>query len=200
MAASTTAIGRKLLIYAKTIIEAAYNNTIEDTSYGKVKCKGEYIYGDTDSVFFTFNLKDLDGNPIRGQRALAMTIEIAQDAGELCSKFLKPPMCLEYEKTLMPFILLSKKRYVGILYEDEPTNGYLKYMGLSIKRRDSCDYLKDTYGEIINILMQKQNIEQAIEYLNNSLQRLIDGNVPMEKLSITPVSYTHLTLPTICSV
>ena len=33
--------------------------------------------------------------------------------------------------------------------------------------------------------MQKQNIEQAIEYLNNSLQRLIDGNVPMEKLSIT---------------
>ena len=186
VAASTTATGRMMIIYGRLIIEKVYGDLKYTLKSGEtVHSNAEYVYGDTDSVFFTFNLKDLDGNPIRGERALAMTIEIAQDAGDLCSKFLKPPMCLEYEKTLMPFILLSKKRYVGILYEDEPTNGYLKYMGLSLKRRDSCDYLKDTYGEIINILMQKQNVEQAIEYLNNSLQRLIDGNVPMEKLSIT---------------
>ena len=42
-----------------------------------------------------------------------------------------------------------------MLYEEDPDVGYLKYMGLSIKRRDSCDYLKDTYGEIINILMNE---------------------------------------------
>ena len=79
-------------------------------------------------------------------------------------------MFLEYEKTLMPFILLSKKRYVGMLYEDDPNKGYLKYMGLSIKRRDSCDYLKDVYGDILNILMKDNKVEDAIKYLETALQ------------------------------
>ena len=70
----------------------------------------------------------------------------------------RSPMELTYEKTLMQFILLAKKRYVGILYEKDPNKGKMKIMGLSIKRRDSCDYLKDTYGGILNILMKEHNI------------------------------------------
>jgi DNA polymerase elongation subunit (family B) len=85
----------------------------------------------------------------------------------------------------MPFILLSKKRYVGMLYEEDPDVGYLKYMGLSIKRRDSCDYLKDTYGDIINILMNESNIQSAINYLKSALERLATGNVPNDKLLVT---------------
>ena len=187
VAASTTATGRMMIIYAKRMVEEVYGNRIYDTKCGgPVKCNAEYIYGDTDSVFFTFNLEDhITGAKIRGQRALEMTIEIAQDVGALCSQFLKAPQCLEYEKTLMPFILLSKKRYVGMLYEEDATKGYLKYMGLSLKRRDSCDYLKDTYGEILNILMRENNIQKAIEFLNKSLDNLIEGTVPMEKLTIT---------------
>ena len=94
------------------------------------------------------------GEKIRGQRALALTIEIAQEAANLCTQFLKPPQCLEYEKTLMPFILLSKKirRYA---LEEDPNVGHMKFMGLSLKRRDSCDYLKDVYGGILNIMMRK---------------------------------------------
>jgi DNA polymerase elongation subunit (family B) len=99
--------------------------------------------------------------------------------------FLKPPMNLAYEKTLMPFALLSKKRYVGILYEEDPNKGKLKYMGLSLKRRDSCDYLKDTYGQIINLIMSGQSVQTAIQYLDNSLTDLIKGNVPTDKLAIT---------------
>ena len=129
---------------------------------------GNLIVHNTDSVFFTFNLKDpKTSQPIRGKRALEITIEIAQDAAKLCTQFLKSPMELSYEKTLMPFILLSKKRYVGMLYETDPNKGKLKYMGLSLKRRDSCDYLKDVYGGILNILMkgggtQKECIEREI--------------------------------------
>jgi DNA polymerase elongation subunit (family B) len=187
VAASTTATGRTMITYAKRMIEEVYGNLIYETKcYGTVRTRAEYVYGDTDSVFFTFNLEHPDtGNKIRGQDALAITIEIAQEAAALCTRYLKPPMGLEYEKTLMPFILLSKKRYVGMLYEDDPNKGYLKYMGLSIKRRDSCDYLKDVYGGILNILMKENNIQQAVEFLDRSLIELVDGNVSMEKLAIT---------------
>ena len=149
---------------------------------------GNMIVHNTDSVFFTFNLQDpTTGELIKDKKALEITIEIAQDAAKLCSKWLKTPMELSYEKTLMPFILLSKKRYVGMLYEfsAELSKAKLKFMGLSIKRKDSCDYLKDIYGQILNILMKEKNLEKAVEFLKDSLEQLIVGNVPMEKLIIT---------------
>jgi DNA polymerase elongation subunit (family B) len=147
---------------------------------------GNMIVHNTDSVFFTFNLQNPETKEkIVGKDALEITIEIAQDAAKLCTQWLKPPMELSYEKTLMPFILLSKKRYVGMLYETDPNKGKLKYMGLAIKRRDSCDYLKDIYGGILNILMKEQDIQKSIEFLNKSLNTLIEGGVPMEKLAIT---------------
>ena len=79
---------------------------------GKVKSNAKYIYGDTDSVFFCFYFTELDGTPIKGKLALEMTIELAQEVGETATKFLKKPHDLEYEKTFLPFCLLSKKRYV----------------------------------------------------------------------------------------
>jgi len=147
---------------------------------------GSLIVHNTDSVFFIFNLTDKDtGQKIVGKDALEITIELAQEAAHYSSMFLKPPMNLAYEKTLMPFALLSKKRYVGILYEEDPNKGKLKYMGLSLKRRDSCDYLKDTYGQIINLIMSGQSVQSAIQYLDTSLTDLINGNVPTDKLAIT---------------
>ena len=186
VAACTTATGRMMITYAKRIIEEVYGDRVYETAYGAVRTKAEYVYGDTDSVFFTFNLENPQtGEKILGKPALEMTIEIAQDAADLCTQFLKPPMELTYEKTLMPFILLSKKRYVGMLYENDANKGKLKYMGLSLKRRDSCDYLKDVYGGILNILMKENSVQKAIDFLNLALQELIAGNVSMDKLMIT---------------
>ena len=187
VAASTTASGRMMIIYAKRMIEEVYGDMVYNTTvYGPVKCKAEYVYGDTDSVFFTFNLENPNtGEKIRGKQALEMTIEIAQDVADLCTQYLKPPMALTYEKTLMPFLLLSKKRYVGMLYEDNPNKGKLKYMGLVLKRRDNCDLVKDVYGGVLDCLMNNTNIQPAIKFLNDSLNDLIQGKITMDKLAIT---------------
>jgi len=188
VAASITAIGRMMITYAKRMVEEIYGDSIYVTkTNGTVRTRSSYVYGDTDSVFFTFNLEEPDtGAPIRGKRALEITIELAQEVAKLCSLFLPPPMKLAYEKTLMSFILLSKKRYVGMLYETNPNKGKLKFMGLPLKRRDSCDYLKDVYGGILTILMKDpNNIQRAIEFLEESLKTLIEGKVSMDKLAIT---------------
>jgi DNA polymerase elongation subunit (family B) len=186
IAACTTATGRLLLTYAKRLIEETYGNKIcQTTNHGKVKTKAEYIYGDTDSVFFTFNLETLDGEPIRGKKALEITIELAQEAGHLASGFLKGPHDLEYEKTFMPFCLLSKKRYVGMLYETDANKGKRKEMGIVLKRRDNAPIVKDIYGGVIDILMKEKNIENAMLFLKGCLQNIVDEKYPIEKLIIS---------------
>ena len=187
IAASTTATGRLLLTFAKRVVEECYADTSLVTKDGsKVHTRAEYIYGDTDSVFFKFNLTDEEsGEKIVGQRALELSIEIAQEACHNVSKVLKQPHDFEYEKTFMPFCLLSKKRYVAIKYEFDPTKGKRNEMGIVLKRRDNAPIVKDVYGGVIDILMKEKNIQKAMEYVNKCLQELVDGNVPIEKLIIT---------------
>jgi DNA polymerase elongation subunit (family B) len=185
IAASTTATGRKLLIYAKKIIEGIYGNKICDTKYGKIRCKSKVVYGDTDSCFMTFGPEELDGTKIIGKKALDITIELAIECGELASKFLKPPHDLEYEKTFDPFLLLSKKRYVGMLYETNINKCKRKSMGIVLKRRDNAPVVKDIYGGIIDIIMKEQNVEKAVLFTKQFLQDIIDEKIGMEKLIIT---------------
>jgi DNA polymerase elongation subunit (family B) len=211
VAASITAIGRKMITYVKRMVEELYGKLLidvpavycekgspKDCVKVNVRTKAEYVYGDTDSVFFTFNLEDpLTGSKIRGKRALEISITLAQEVARLCSLFLPPPMKLAYEKTLMNFNLLSKKRYVGMLYETDPTHGHLKYMGLALKRRDVCDYLKDVYGNLIMIFKEgsTDTIQVAIEYLNQALESLVEGGVAMDKLVFSKALRSYYKTP-----
>jgi DNA polymerase elongation subunit (family B) len=147
---------------------------------------GNMIVHNTDSVFFKFNLTNKEtGEKIVGDKALELSIEIAQEACHQVSKVLKQPHDFEYEKTFMPFCLLSKKRYVSIKYEFDPTKGKRNEMGIVLKRRDNAPIVKDVYGGVIDILMKEKNIQKAIDYVHKCLQDLVDGNVPIEKLIIT---------------
>ena len=97
------------------------------------------------------------------------------------------PNKLEYEKTFFPFILLSKKRYFGYKYEFKTgENDYKKVgMGIVLKRRDNADIVKHTYGGVIDILMNEQNLQKSIDWLQNELHKLLDGKFPLEMLVIT---------------
>jgi DNA polymerase elongation subunit (family B) len=188
VAASTTATGRKLLTYARRVVEEAYGDILLPTSHPKypmIHSKAEYIYGDTDSVFFTFNLATPEGAPIRGKDAIEITIELAKQVGDYSSKFLKAPHGWVYEKTICPFALLRKKGYVGIYYEQNPNKGKLKSMGIVLKRRDNAPIVKEIYGGIIDILMKEQNVDHAIAFLREKLQYMIDQKCPIDKLIIT---------------
>jgi DNA polymerase elongation subunit (family B) len=146
---------------------------------------GNMIVHNTDSVFYTFNLTHTDGTPIRGKPALEITIELARQVGAMASAFLKAPHGWVYEKTLMPFGLLQKKRYFGILYETDPNKGKPKSMGIVLRRRDNAPIVKDVYGGLIDILTKQQDLEAAIKFVRESLQSLVDERVPMDKLIIT---------------
>lgn len=196
IAASTTALGRKLLLYARDTIEGCYaNRRVQTKAVGECIVNAEYVYGDTDSVFFKFNPKRENGTKIIGKEALELTIELAKKAGELATQFLKEPHDLEYEKTFWPFILLSRKRYVGMLYEEDVNKCKRKAMGIVLKRRDNAPIVKDIYGGVIDILMKERDANAASSFLSRSLDDLANGNVPMNKLVLTKALRGHYKNP-----
>jgi len=72
-----------------------------------------------------------------------------------------------------------------MLYETDVNKCKRKEMGIVLKRRDNAPIVKDIYGGIIDILMKKQNIQEAIDFLRGSLQNIVEEKYPMEKLIIT---------------
>ena len=182
IAASTTATGRNLLIFAKTFVEENFDGS-------------EIVYGDTDSIFINFNPKDENGNKLVGHAALEKSIELGIQAGKMANKHLLHPHDLEYEKTFYPFVLLSKKRYVGMKYEHNPNKCKLSYMGIVLKRRDNAPIVKVVYADVIDTLMKGKTILESIQRLRANIKKLIAGEFPLDYLILSKSLKSHYDNP-----
>lgn len=182
IAASTTAVGRNLLIFAKTFVEENFEGA-------------EIVYGDTDSIFINFHPKDENGKELKGHEALKKSIELGVLAGKQANKHLRHPHDLEYEKTFYPFVLLSKKRYVGMKYEKNPNKCNLSYMGIVLKRRDNAPIVKKVYADVIDSFMQGKTILESIQGLRANIKKLIDGGFPLDYLILSKSLKTHYDNP-----
>lgn len=139
---------------------------------------GCMIVKNTDSVFFSPTIRDINTDIIKTDKdALIMCIEIGQLAGEAICKILPEPEEQVYEKTLWPFIILSKKRYVGNLYETDPNNSKQKSMGIVLKRRDNAKIVKIVVGGIVNKILNERSNEGAIDYTKQSLKKFLKMNI-----------------------
>ena len=115
------------------------------------------------------------GNPITDKRTLNMSLKMGQFTGELVKSRLPFPHDLEYEKTFFPFLILTKKRYVGNKYEEDINKYKQDYNGIVLKRRDNAPIVKKICGGIINCLINERNPEGARKYTIECLDRMIQG-------------------------
>lgn len=182
IAESTCALGRKRLYFARDIVESNFPNA-------------KIIYGDTDSIFINFGLVDENGNPRTDRSALIETIKLAKQAAALINSSVPKPQSITYEKTLHPFILLSKKRYVGLLYEHNPDEYYMKCMGIVLKRRDNAPIVKIVVGGIIDNILINRNIEQAVSYAEKTIGKLVSGLYDMDKFIISKTLRSNYAKP-----
>jgi DNA polymerase elongation subunit (family B) len=173
IAACTTATGRNMIMLAKDYVERNYD--------------AEVIYGDTDSIFCKFPLVDKEGNAVFGKDALQYAIDIGKDVERHINvpDIMPNPQKLNYEKCLYPFIIFSKKRYVGNLYETDTTKYKQKSMGIVLKRRDNAQIVKKIYGGVINIILEKQDLDGSLVFLQDELSNLVEGKTPIKELVIT---------------
>ena len=58
-------------------------------------------------------------------------------------------------------------------------------MGIVIKRRDNANIVKHIYGGIIDIILNKQDINSSITFLNTELEKLIEGKIDMNQLIVS---------------
>jgi DNA polymerase elongation subunit (family B) len=156
-----------------------------ETKQGNFNTGFQLIVKNTDSIFINFNPKDEQGNTLTGKEGLKKSIDLGVQAEEYIQQFLLPPHRLEYEKTFWPFILFTKKRYIGDKYEFDLDKCKQTSMGIVLKRRDNADIVKHVYGGIMKIIMQEKNIPKSINFLQIELGKLVDGQFPLDMLTIT---------------
>jgi DNA polymerase delta subunit 1 len=171
IAACTTAVGRDLILKAKTFIETA-------------RPGARVIYGDTDSVMVVFRPHHQDDDA-KGRGAIMESIRTAQHVSREFRAVLKPPHDLEYEKTYWPFLIFSKKRYVGNMYTTDDRQCKQVSMGTVSKRRDNAPIVKKVFDGILHRILDKQDVVGSIRFLHRQLHLLARGDLPLEDLVIT---------------
>lgn len=198
IAATTTAIGRRMIESTKNFMETNYKDAI---------CRA----GDTDSVFISFMTPSIHlynserkrvyskGNGISSEdreilkklksKCIQESIDIGTEAANAATKALfKFPISLEYEKVYSPVFLLTKKRYLGELYETNPDKmSKFDNKGVVLKRRDNFNLLKTSYKDIIDILFKdgEYGIPQVKDYLNWTFREILDGSIDLKDLVVT---------------
>lgn len=181
LAASVTSYGRKQILFAKAAIEKFYGPEANDP-----RCSARIVYGDTDSLFVDFGVKDpVTGKLLSGTPAVEATIHITEEAGKLVSGALKQPHDFEYDKVFDQFIIFSKKRYVGNKYEESATDFKQTSMGIVLKRRDNAPVLKTIYGGAIKILLNERNVPKAANFVMEKTMDMIEGKMSLSQLTIT---------------
>jgi DNA polymerase elongation subunit (family B) len=181
LAASITAYGRKQIMFAKEVIDHFYGPEAKDP-----RCVANVMYGDTDSLFIEFVVKNpTSGEPLVGREARQAVIDLTAEAGKLVTKALAPPHDFEFDKVFDPMLMFSKKRYAGHMFEENADDYVTKYMGIALKRRDNAPIVKTIYGAAMKKLLLDRDIVGSTAYVQQACLDLVEGKVKMGQLTIT---------------
>jgi DNA polymerase elongation subunit (family B) len=90
-----------------------------------------------------------------------------------------------YEKVLYPFVIVSKKRYVGNLYEEDPNKYKQKSMGIVLKRRDNAPIVKIICGSIIDKILNERSSKKAVQVTKEGLINMLSNKYPIDKFIIS---------------
>jgi hypothetical protein len=116
---------------------------------------------------------------------ISRAIAIGQEVEQRIKSELPKYHSLAYEKVLFPFILISKKRYLALKYEDSPDSYKQLSSGLVLKRRDNAPILKHCYLGVIDHIVKNKNIVKAIKFVKDEIKKMIDEKFDMNMFVIS---------------
>lgn len=146
---------------------------------------GELQLSNTDSIFLEMKYNRDDFVKNRQD-----TFKLASVCGDIITDtvFNRQPIVLEFEKVFQPFILLTKKRYIGKKYENMKDPFKLKEItksGIAITRRNYASVVKNCYKEVIDCIVNSGCIEQSIEIYKKYIDRIDAYQIDIEDLVVS---------------
>jgi len=161
IANAITSCGRYYIQETKRLVET-------NTNY-------KVIYGDTDSVMIKTDTQDIE-----------KAIEIGSNIANFLNEKFQGKLKIKVENIFKTLLILTKKRYAGWSFEkvDSQFKDEIVMKGIETVRRDWCDLVSETQEEVLKILLKEQNPKKAFAYFKEVVQKLQNGQVPLEKLTI----------------
>ena len=157
IAESITSTGRVMIETTRSFILENYQNS-------------NVLYGDTDSVMIHFDVSaDKEG--------LKKSFELGREVAENASKIFGEAVSLEMEKVYFPFLLLDKKKYAGLKYEDFENISCLDIKGMESVRRDWSMLSREIYNKCLNTVFYDRDVEKSKDLVRKYCQDMIDNKL-----------------------
>lgn len=150
---------------------------------------GQMTISNTDSCFLKYKYNRDDYVKNRND-----TFRLGTICGERLTNdvFARPPIEMEFEKVFQPFILLTKKRYIGKKYEDTSDPLRLKGIdakGIALTRRDYSSMVKKCYKEVIDVITKSDDTKDIIngirlstEIYKQYVDRIVSYDISIQEL------------------
>ncbi|KAK6465757.1 hypothetical protein DFJ63DRAFT_283621 [Scheffersomyces coipomensis] len=137
---------------------------IENNDFG-----GKVVYGDTDSLFVYFPGK-----------SKAEAFKLGREIAEFITNQFPNPIKLKFEKVYHPCVLLTKKRYVGYMYEyEDQVVPKFDAKGIETIRRDGIPAQSKIVEKSLRILFETKNLSRVKQYVTKQFYK-----ISMNKISI----------------
>jgi DNA polymerase elongation subunit (family B) len=176
----------KDVVFLGKITDYVYDIETENSSFHAGI--GNLVIHNTDSIFIRFRSYKGDHTKTDKEK-IEESMKLGLEYGALITNYLnKPGLVLEYEKILYKFFLFSKKRYLALLYEDDPEKYVIKSMGIVTKRRDNAPIVKDMFNRLFDIIINTNvNIMEdvIIKFVKEFLTKTCGGGFDLNKFIVT---------------
>ncbi|XP_010848029.1 PREDICTED: DNA polymerase delta catalytic subunit [Bison bison bison] len=166
---SVTGFGRQMIEKTKQLVETKY--TVENGYSTSAKV----VYGDTDSVMCRF-----------GVSSVAEAMALGREAADWVSGHFPSPIRLEFEKVYFPYLLISKKRYAGLLFSSRPdAHDRMDCKGLEAVRRDNCPLVANLVTASLRRLLIDRDPSGAVAHAQDVISDLLCNRIDISQLVIT---------------
>lgn len=112
-------------------------------------------------------------------------MNLGKKAAELVTKEFVNPISLEFEKCYYPYLLINKKRYVGLLWTKPEAYDKMDTKGIETVRRDNCLLVQTLIDSCLKKILIEKDVEGAKEYAKKTISDLLQNKIDLSQLVIS---------------
>ncbi|MCO5575689.1 hypothetical protein L7F22_029493 [Adiantum nelumboides] len=173
ISSSVTSYGRQMIEHTKKLVEDKFNIR-NGHEFDAEESFLIVVYGDTDSVMVQFGVPSVE-----------QAMKLGKEAADSISATFTKPIKLEFEKIYFPYLLISKKRYAGLLWTKPEVHDKMDTKGIETVRRDNCLLVKNVVTECLHKILIEQDIPAAVQFVKNTIADLLMNRMDLSLLVIT---------------